>query len=132
MEFVAGQVEELENLCLYHDPNCGVEGTCQDIIDQLGSMVTQSIKICPCCGDEAVCEEPDSTIHFGYIDLEAHDNMVRASLYVEEQVEALSDWMDVVGGDTEISPLDVVTAIRDLADKLELKFKESGKEEEQR
>lgn len=126
MEYVAGQVEELEALCLFNDPECGVEEMSLDIIDSIANMVTQSTKECPCCGEATICEE-DTSIHFGHIDLEAQEGQARATLYVEHNIESMSDWVDTKNP-PELSPLDVVEALRNLADKLELKFKESGKE----
>lgn len=118
-ESIAHQIEELEVLCRQVDPTVP-EGMALDVIDALADMVIQATRVCPCCGEDAIPEDVDSTIEFGSVGLEADEDKTRATLYIEGQIEAIADWVDNEIP-SQVHPKDVINALKELISTLELR-----------
>ena len=138
-ETVHSRFKDLELLISVYAEDCISDGPDADRIydltecalENLAQMAVESTNICPCCGEdagelqEASSGESEPTV-YGQVLLE-HDTEAkagRATLYLVDDPDTIGDWIEEETN--EVAPEEVIRCLRNLLEKLELKYGGAG------
>lgn len=124
-ESIANQVVEFQNLCEHFAE--AEPGTLDEIseaaIDCLRDMHVESTDTCPCCLEKVQHEEAEEAMYVSSVVIRYHkeNKQIQATCFMDGEMFGLSDWIDVT--DDTLMLEGTTSALRDLADKFELRAK---------
>ena len=132
-ETIHSRFQDIELLISVYAEDCILDSPDADHIynltecalESLAQMGLQSTNTCPCCGEEGevLCQQEESEpAIYGQVLLE-HDceqQAGRATLYLVDDPDTVGDWIEE--GTNEVAPLEVIKCLKNLLEKLELKY----------